>query len=289
MSSSAAGGASAESNPFASSVRPLVADRSDTHAIIAAQEQVMAQQDHALDGISRSLGTIKHMGLQIKGELDMQVRARRAPRTARRPRPTPPPARAPRVRAELSARRDRARRRQHVQRHAQRAGEDGGAAQAHEGLQVDPRDRRAHRRRRAPPHLGLQIRRQGAELTGRLPPTAQAVTPPGPTGHTHGSGARGSSDPAIAQRRSPRCAAGCGARPRCCGERASASRARGPVGRVVSNRVTMTHHRASQCALGGLARRSLHGPVTRRRHGQRATAVVSHDDATTRHYFLTRS
>lgn len=56
------------------SVQPLVAsDAVDAQQIIAAQDQVMRQQDEHLDSISRSLGTVKNLGLQIRDELDMQV------------------------------------------------------------------------------------------------------------------------------------------------------------------------------------------------------------------------
>lgn len=56
------------------SVQPLVASNAvDAQQIIAAQDRVMQQQEGQLDSISRSLGTVKNMGLQIRDELDMQV------------------------------------------------------------------------------------------------------------------------------------------------------------------------------------------------------------------------
>jgi hypothetical protein len=58
-------------------VEPLVAaGMPDAHAIMATQDRVVRQQDQQLDSISRSLGTMKNMGLQIRDELDMQVHAR---------------------------------------------------------------------------------------------------------------------------------------------------------------------------------------------------------------------
>jgi hypothetical protein len=66
------------------SVQPLVAGGAqDPHQIMAAQDHIIGLQDQQLGSISQSLGGLKNMGLQIRDELDMQVRDARHRAAAR--------------------------------------------------------------------------------------------------------------------------------------------------------------------------------------------------------------